>query len=275
MMRLFGNRHRAYEELVSARLDGQLDEAGEASLEKHLATCETCATDIREQGALRDLLRAQPLANVPRSFALPYAPMQVADREPGLGDRAGSLLRGMQIATATAAVVLVALIGVSIANPGAPDTPQSLVTAFESDLGQTDVSASPESSLSRSAEPTLETVLGFSTAEGPESATGITADPETLGPLVATDSPIDSGLMPDDAPTRIIDQEMAVEDEGAFNALASAVPADGNTPQVVAAPATSEVRSALEWAQLASGIVTALLAIAVVGLTWSSARRRA
>ncbi|MDA1036119.1 MAG: zf-HC2 domain-containing protein [Chloroflexi bacterium] len=257
-MKLFRNRHSAYEEMVSGHLDGQLDAAGDASLKKHLTTCEACSNDIREQGAVRDLLRAQPLANVPRSFALPYAPVQVV--EPGLSARASSLLRGMQIATAAAAVVLVALIGVSIVDPGAPATPQSLATALESDMGQTGSTTAPESSLGKSTEPTPSLAIEFMAADGPESA-----------PEIAP--PADDALVPDATPAPAVSQDLPVDSGGGIGPLVSALPADGAAPEVVNAPATIEARSALEWAQLVSGIVTALLAIAVVGLTWSNARR--
>ena len=170
MMRLFGNRHSAYKQLVSAHLDGQLDAAGEASLEKHLASCETCAVEIREQSAVRNLLRAQPLVNVPRSFALPYAPTRAVDPEPGLAARAGSLLRGMQVATATAAVVLVALIGVSIVGPGATDTSQTLSAALDSEVALTAPAAATDSTIGKSTEPTPNAILEFAAADGQESA---------------------------------------------------------------------------------------------------------
>ena len=57
------------------------------------------------------VLRTQPLAGVPRSFALPYAPPVMASAE----RRVSRLLRSMQVATAAAALVLVALVGVNIA----------------------------------------------------------------------------------------------------------------------------------------------------------------
>ena len=99
------SRHTAYERLVTEHVDGVLDTAGEARLQQHLATCESCVVEMREQQAVRSLLRTEALVPTPRSFALPYAPRQAA------GDsRVTAWLRPMQVATATAAVVLVALV---------------------------------------------------------------------------------------------------------------------------------------------------------------------
>ena len=104
------SRHTAYERLVTEHVDGVLDTAGEARLQQHLATCESCVVEMREQQAVRSLLRAEALVPATRSFALSYAPRQAA-----AGDsRVTAWLRPMQVATATAAVVLVALVGVSV-----------------------------------------------------------------------------------------------------------------------------------------------------------------
>ena len=273
MMKLFGNRHSAYEELVSAHLDGQLDAAGEATLEKHLATCESCAIDIREQGAVRDLLRAQPLAVVPRSFALPYAPMQATDAEPGFAERAGSLLRGMQIATAAAAVVLVALLGASIIDTGSTDSPQSLASALEGDFASTAPAAATESTLGKSTEPAPEAVLEFAIDEGQESAPSLAMGAEELPPPLAVAPPTDGGLVPSGTLAPVINEALPANSGGGIESLASAAPADDIAPELAEAVAPSEARSAMDWAQLTAAFVTALLAIAVVALTWSSARR--
>ena len=123
-MKLFGNTHARYEALVTEYLDGALDDAGEAKLNEHLATCAECAAEVKEQQAMLSVLRATPMAEVPRSFALPYAPPVIATSE----RRVSKLLRSMQVATATAALVLVALVGVNIAQGPSTIQPDTAAT---------------------------------------------------------------------------------------------------------------------------------------------------
>ena len=106
--RVFDRRRRRYEELVTRHLDGVLDAAGEARLQDVLDADPALAAEARELEAVTAALRAEPLVEPPRSFALPYAPARApAPPRPGL-------LRWMQAATATAALVLVTLIGVDL-----------------------------------------------------------------------------------------------------------------------------------------------------------------
>ena len=79
--------------------------------------------------------------------------------------------------------------------------------------------------------------------------------------------------MPETTPAPIADQELPANSGGGIGPLTSAIPADGIAPVTADASEPTEARTALDWAQLTAGIVTALLAIAVVGLTWSSVRR--
>lgn len=114
-MSLFNN-HARYEALVTEHLDGLLDATGEAKLREHLASCAECAAEVAEQKALLAVLRAEPLVEAPRSFALPYAPRTVEAPV----SRVSKLLRSMQVATAAAALVLVFLVGINIVEgPGA------------------------------------------------------------------------------------------------------------------------------------------------------------
>jgi len=112
----FGNSHRECEELLTEHLDGRLDETRQAKLDAHLVGCKQCRLELRELQALHALLHAQPLAEAPRSFALPYAPRQAEPTRERF-----SFLRGMQVATASAAVLLVALIGADLVGGGQRD----------------------------------------------------------------------------------------------------------------------------------------------------------
>ena len=125
--RVFDRRRRRYEKLVTERLDGVLDAAGEARLQQLLDSDEALAVEARELDAVTALLRAEPLVEPPRSFALPYAPARVP-APPHRGP-----LRWMQAATATAAVVLVTLIGVDlVVTPAAvSEAPESSTATAE------------------------------------------------------------------------------------------------------------------------------------------------
>ena len=103
--------HRRYRELLNARLDGRLDANGEARLQSHLASCAECRAELLELEATVVLLRGALQVEPPRSFALPHAPRQ---DEAMAGRRAPGRLRTMQVATATAALVLVAAVSVDL-----------------------------------------------------------------------------------------------------------------------------------------------------------------
>ncbi|MCH8848018.1 MAG: hypothetical protein IIC32_03480 [Chloroflexi bacterium] len=125
--RVFDRRRRRYEKLVTEHLDGVLDAAGEARLQQLLDSDEALAVEARELDAVTALLRAEPLVEPPRSFALPYAPARVP-APPHRGP-----LRWMQAATATAALVLVTLIGVDlVVTPAAvSEAPESSTATAE------------------------------------------------------------------------------------------------------------------------------------------------
>ena len=203
--RMFDRRRREYEELVTRHLDGLLDAAGEARLQEVLDADSTLAAEARELEAVRALLRAEPLVEVPRSFALPYAPARVVDRP-----RPGAL-RWMQAATATAALVLVALIGTDL--------------------------------------------VGLGAGGGPETTVALDA-------AVAEDArAIDSLALPAQAPAP------AEAEARGFAPVPEAQPADAPS----AAPAAG--RSALDWAQLAFGVITAVMALGVALLSWRAGRQ--
>ena len=145
-MRLFRNTHAQYEALVTEYLDGVLDAAGVTKLNEHLATCAECASEVKEQQAMLGILHTQPLANVPRSFALPYAPPVLASTE----RRVPRLLRSMQIATATAALVLVVLVGVNIAQGPSAISSDAAISSQQARTSEVDNSLAAKSDLAPS-----------------------------------------------------------------------------------------------------------------------------
>ena len=235
------SRHTAYERLVTEHVDGVLDTAGEARLQQHLATCEPCVVEMLEQQAVRSLLRAEALVPATRSFALSYAPRQAA-----AGDsRVTAWLRPMQVATATAAVVLVALVGVSV-------------------VDQAGGERAPEAAAQQMAAAAPEPETGPPVARSSDGAV-----PESITSGFAPDGPFTKGLAADS------------EDVG------SRLPAPENAPSLSSPPTqllfapdaaaaqadvTNDERSVLEWVLLAASMVTAVLALSVVAVTWRGRR---
>ena len=220
--RVFDRRRRRYEELVTQHLDGVLDAAGEARLQQLLDGDLALALEVRELEATTALLRAEPLVEPPRSFALPYAPARAT------GPARPGALRWMQAATATAALLLVTVIGVDLVVAPA-DVPVAVTEAAEPSA------AVPEPS------PAAEL---FQAAPAPSGAQ-------------AFDSADDDGIERDEIEPPALARTSAPDPE----------------PSPVTTPAAG--RSALDWAQLGLGVVTALLAMGVALVSWRVARTRA
>ncbi len=109
MMRfLFGNKRRRRETLITERLDGALDAAGEHELAEAIAADPELAREIAELEAVTALLREQPQQPPPRSFALSASPQPAPVRGTGL-------LQWTQAAAAAAVLTLVVLTGADIA----------------------------------------------------------------------------------------------------------------------------------------------------------------
>lgn len=258
MMNIFSNRHSAYEILLTEHIDGVISAADDAKLTHHLSTCADCAVDLREQSQIRTLLRAQPLVDAPRSFALPYAPRTLETSEPG---GITKLLRSMQMATAAAAMVLVALVGLSVMQT----SPSAVTHTTLADA------AAPMAESSKA--PDESQTLAGATANGQDGAAGIESAPptETQQMFERAPSAVDAS-----APEQGDGSTALVPTEDAQKILApSPVLPDDLAPEPAltgeVTPVTDD-RTALEWALLAASLVTALLALAVVAATWRSRR---
>ena len=226
--RVFDKRRR-YEELVTQHLDGVLDRAGEARLQDVLDGDPALALEVRDLEAVTALVRAEPLVEPPRSFALPYAPARVPAVPRPLA------LPWMQAATATAALLLVTLIGIDLVV--APT-----VAPVGGPAGVSEAPASGAAAPEPSAAAAEEAPVAFQAAPAPPDA-------------AALDSAVGTGI-----------ERAEVEDP----TLASRPEA---FPAPIATPAAG--RSALDWAQLGLGLLTALLAAGVALVSWRAARRRA
>ena len=99
------NRRR-FEDLAVEHIDGVLDEQGERLLAELTRADPELSRQLAEMESVTALVRSQPQAAPPRSFALPYAPRHTQPE--------GGMLRWAQALTATAAIVLFSLIGADI-----------------------------------------------------------------------------------------------------------------------------------------------------------------
>ncbi len=104
---LFRRKHRRrFEDLAVEHIDGVLDEQGERLLAELTRADPELSRQLAEMESVTALVRSQPQAAPPRSFALPYAPRHTQPE--------GGMLRWAQALTATAAIVLFSLIGADI-----------------------------------------------------------------------------------------------------------------------------------------------------------------
>jgi predicted anti-sigma-YlaC factor YlaD len=91
-------------EMMSARLDGRLDNAGIALLKEHLAGCSACQAEWRRLQALDDLLASAPMVRAPaRVCVLVSARLRRRDQA------RRAIVGGTTLALGTAALVLLAL----------------------------------------------------------------------------------------------------------------------------------------------------------------------
>lgn len=259
MMNIFSNRHSTYEMLLTEHIDGVISAADDAKLTQHLSTCADCAVDLREQSQIRTLLRAEPLVAAPRSFALPYAPRTVDTSEPS---GITKLMRSMQMATAAAAMVLVALVGLSVMQTSPAAVTQTSIADAAGSTAES--STAPDESL---------------------SFAGAAATGQDAPPAIESAPPAETQLMFERAPAASVDTSVPEQGDGtalvptedAQKTLASPpllpddfVPQPGLAGDT--APTADNHRTALDWALLAASLATALLALAVVAVTWRARR---
>ncbi len=173
--RVFDRRRRRYEELVTRHLDGVLDAAGEARLQEVLDGDPALAVEVRELEAVTALLRAEPLVEAPRSFALPYAPARVTAPPRPWALRPGTL-RLTQAATATAALVLVTLIGVDLVV--APASAPALVSEAPESSAAEQAPAAFQAAPPPSDAPAIDGAAGDSTLPAGAEVQQRTAAPE-------------------------------------------------------------------------------------------------
>ena len=238
--RVLDRRRRRYEELVTRHLDGVLDAAGEARLQAVLSADPALEAEVRELEAVTAVVRATPMVEAPRSFALPYAPARIpAARRTGA-------LPWMQAATATAALLLVTLIGVDlVAGPSAGrEAPEISAAMAENASAAVQATPTPASVASQA-------------APAPDAPLTLEAAPPPSGAPAIEDA-IGNGT------TELAGAE-AEPDERAVAFVPEPAPAP-------VTPAPAPGRSGLDWAQLGLGLLTALLAMGVALVSWRATR---
>ena len=143
-MRLLGfRRHPVSEEQLSACLDGRLSTRAQERVDAHLKACADCSRKLEETLSLVAELRRLPRATASRSFAI-SPELAAATRR--AGDRARQEERatarrvylGLSGATAAAAVLLIAVLGVDLApSLGGNGGPASTTTSSREAVGVT------------------------------------------------------------------------------------------------------------------------------------------
>ncbi len=85
LLRIFGRGHEPDIEALSSRLDGRLDAGSAGVLDAHVSACDVCAPALEGLRHTQALLRAMPVADVPRSFRLRQADVEAPVRRPVQG----------------------------------------------------------------------------------------------------------------------------------------------------------------------------------------------
>ena len=263
-MRLFkANRHRRWQQDLSAYIDGRLEPRKQRALEVHLAECASCQQEMEALRGVVALLHRVREVPVPRSFALSQAPTRTMW---------WATLHAAPLRYATAAAALL-LLAVAVGD---------LVTGQPTIFAPEATPATERRGVQAPEEPSDETII---TAAAPTSG-------ETAIPAVTP--------TPQPRPTAAADEtEEAMREPSLLTtapvpgAEETAVPAVTPTPQpkIVAAPEKTEEimretalpEPALEeprttdafflWAEVALGVILAVLA-ALVTIQWWLGRRK-
>lgn len=256
------HRHRRFEALLVAAVDGRLDAAGQAEFERHLAGCSRCRAAFEEQRALRNALASLPLHEPSRSLRL--TPAMVAESHPAPPRVPAPLIVAARF-TAAAAVAAFAL-AAAFTLAGGDESSRELAAPEMKDAAGADIMAagtqSPEDARS-------------SAPETPEAAPtplpGIASPPgggaSGAGAVSPTPEPPPTGR-PEPTPAETGGESVAPFATGAE----SPAPADHASPDaLVPAAAPHRDDSPPRWPLALTG---SLAALAVAALAALEIRRR-
>ena len=102
---LWFNRHRRFQERLSAYMDGELAQRDARSVQTHLESCESCRRELAGLRVASAAMREMPDVDVPRSFALKPADVARPATRPATG-MAHSFNSGLRLTGAGLAAVL-------------------------------------------------------------------------------------------------------------------------------------------------------------------------
>jgi anti-sigma factor RsiW len=111
------SKHARLRDQLSPYLDGALDPAERASLERHLSTCEACRAELDELRLTVAATRELPEVDAPRSFAL--TPQMLERRSGAAAPSLPPLALGMRLASAGVAVALAVVVIGDLSDGGA------------------------------------------------------------------------------------------------------------------------------------------------------------
>jgi hypothetical protein len=228
---------------LSAYLDRVLAAAAEERLERHLAGCEVCATELASVRATMLAVRSVPEFRAPRSFALTPRMVEARTRRIAQPSRFWTLTRGLETGAAAAAVLFVALIVGDITTRGARNAEPSAPSVSQLEKTSADTQFATEES------PAGDTAMagndGVSSAEAldiPQSpttaATGAPRSAPTAAPTTAaTASPAATGTSaPDPTATATGAPTYAAEPTGS--------PTERATGSMTSTPGAAATRTA-------------------------------
>ncbi|WP_322797178.1 anti-sigma factor family protein [Tepidiforma sp.] len=253
------HRHRRFEALVVAAVDGRLDSAGQAAFERHLAGCSRCRAAFEAQRALRNALASLPLHEPSRSHRL--TPAMLAEARPAPARVPPSLIVAARL-SAAAAVAAFALTAAFTLAGGGDEGSRELAAPEVKDAPGADIMAagtqSPEDARSSAPEtPEL----------APTPVPGIASPPgggaSGAGAMSPTPEPPQTGR-PEPTPAEAGGESVAPFATGAESPTApdGAPPADTLVPTATAPADDSPPRWPLALAGvLAAAAVTALAAL--------------
>ena len=227
------DRHRRWQEKLSAYIDERLDPSERQDLERHLAECSSCQEELESLRATVALLRQMPQVLVPRSFRLTEAPL------PRTLPWTVRYVAPLRYATAAAAVLFLAIA-----------------------LG--DVLLPPNGVI----EPALAPVERQATTPSPAPITA----PALSAPAAAPDAPDPAAAPVPEAATQEMEASSAFSADAEEEASPEATVAAEKVPAELPEQDRSVLSRTLDWLVVAAGALFVGMAI-LVFLQWQAARR--
>ncbi len=185
-----------WREAISAALDGEAMPAGAEDLDGHLAACDSCRSFAATVEVMHRSTRVRPAESIPDLAARVFADVKDADALPALGrasDRAGgtgvpSLRTARRLvaltASAAAAVLVIAMIGLRVTGSAPAAADVSLASAF--------ATVTPDGSMAS-------VYVSLKNAGGPDDLVGVSSSEADEATLHNTESGDGYSLMTHEA----------------------------------------------------------------------------